>query len=497
VQRLLLLSLVVASLALFAGAPPWTTPPLLALTLVAAFAHPRATFAFPRSDRLLDVALIAACAIVALQLIPLPIVIRDVLSPHAAGVVGAVRLDVRLAPPRFAPLSVDPRATWLALAALVMATLAFWTARGVVGAGGVRWIVRAVVIIGGALAVTALVYRAIDPDRMFGVWMPQSTGARPLGPFVNRNHFAGWMLLVMPMAVGYLLAHLRIHLRDDALRLRDLVHTMTRTWAMPVALNGVVMLVALLATLSRSAMVGLGVAAVVTWRLGHRRLAGSGLMRRLVVLTAVAAVAVLAVIDIDAIAARFASTLADRPVDRLVIWGETMRMVGDFWLLGVGAGAYGTGMLVYQQTQVRMAHLREWVHFNQAHSHYLQVPAEGGVLLAAVMVVGLAALVWCGRRAIAADRGEISLVRVGAAAGLAGMATQSLWETAMTIPANAIIGAVTAGVLLHHRHAAAGQPAPPVNRSSGGREDARHEPASPAAIRRTYNGSTRDEPGTP
>jgi O-antigen ligase len=496
-QRLLLVALVITSLALFAGAAEWTTLPLLALTLAAAVAAPRTTFCFPPSHRLLDAALIAACAIIALQLVPLPIAIRDALSPQAAGIVDALRFDRRVTGASFAPLSVDPRATGYALAAMVIATLTFWSARSAVAVSSVRWMVRAIVLVGGVLAVSALAFRAIDPTRIYGTWLPQAVGARPFGPFVNRNHFAGWMLVAAPIAAGYLLAHLRTHLRDDVLRMRELWKTLTRTWALPVMLSGLAMAAALLATLSRSALLGLAVAAVVMWHLGHSRLAGSGMMRRLVVLTALAALLLLAVVDIDAIAARFAATLADRPVDRVVIWRETLRVIGDFWVAGVGAGAYGTGMLVYQQTQVHMPHQREWVHFNQAHSHYLQVPAEGGVLMAAIAIAGVGALLWAGRRAMRDDRGPIALVRVGAAAGLAGIAAQSIWETSLTIPANAIICAIAAGLLLNPRRTSADHSVFEVNRSSAGAARARQGPARPSASRRRYSGRTGAETGRP
>jgi hypothetical protein len=54
-------------------------------------------------------------------------------------------------------------------------------------------------------------------------------------------------------------------------------------------------------------------------------------------------------------------------------------------------------------------------------------------------------------------------VRVGAAAGLAGLATQSLWEVALIMPANAVLAGVVGGLLLYRRDQAkqdAALPAP-------------------------------------
>ena len=44
-------------------------------------------------------------------------------------------------------------------------------------------------------------------------------------------------------------------------------------------------------------------------------------------------------------------------------------------------------------------------------------------------------------------------VRVGAAAGLAGLAVQSIWEMSLIMPANAVLAGVLAGLLLYRREA--------------------------------------------
>ena len=42
-----------------------------------------------------------------------------------------------------------------------------------------------------------------DPTLIYGRWRPLDPGARPFGPFVNRNHFATWVLMACPLAAGY------------------------------------------------------------------------------------------------------------------------------------------------------------------------------------------------------------------------------------------------------------------------------------------------------
>jgi hypothetical protein len=51
-------------------------------------------------------------------------------------------------------------------------------------------------------------------------------------------------------------------------------------------------------------------------------------------------------------------------------------------------------------------------------------------------------------------------VRAGAAAGLAGVATQSVWEVALIMPANAVLAGVVGGLLLYRRDQAKRESAP-------------------------------------
>ena len=315
-----------------------------------------------------------------------------------------------------------------------------------------RLVCRVIIVLGVALALGGVLQRLLSPTQIYGFWTPQAAGARPFGPFVNRNHFAAWLLLAIPIAIGYLVAHVRIHVSPEAREGHEIMQGVVRSWAPGITLAIFAMVAVLVITLSRSALAGLAAGLIAGWLFARPRLEGRA--RSVLVMAGVAgacALALLTVVDLDVVAARLEATLASRPVDRVVIWRETLRLIEDFWLTGVGGGAYGTAMLVYQQTQVRMPHVADWVHFNQAHSHYLQILAEGGVLLAVPALVGLTTLVMLGRNALAEDRREIFWVRVGAAAALVGIATQSIWETALTMPANGFLGAIAAALLVHQR----------------------------------------------
>src|SRR5439155_4969610 len=118
-------------------------------------------------------------------------------------------------------------------------------------------------------------------------------------------------------------------------------------------------------------------------------------------------------------------------------------MVRDFWLTGVGAGAYERGMLVYQTSP------RHDFYFNHAHSEYLQILAEGGLLLSVPVAVALVAGAGGIARRLREDRSAAFWMRAGAASGLVAVAVQSVWETGLQLPANAVLFAVLAAIALH------------------------------------------------
>jgi hypothetical protein len=106
-------------------------------------------------------------------------------------------------------------------------------------------------------------------------------------------------------------------------------------------------------------------------------------------------------------------------------------------------GTYETTMLVYQRTN------RAEEYFNQAHDHYLQVAAEGGALVGLpVLLCGIALGIVTARR-LRQDMSWAYWIRAGAATGLLAVAVQSIWETGLRIPANAVLCAVVAAIAVH------------------------------------------------
>ena len=463
-QRLLLVLLVAASYLLFAGGVTWTLAPLLAIAAGAALITPQRTFIVFGPWRSLDLALVALLVAIGLQVLPLPASVVATLSPHRAAITSATRLaQFGGAAPAWSTLSVDPIATLVALATVALGVLTFWTARATFSAGGsTRTFCRALTFIGTLFAVTAVLQKAVSPRSVLFMIEPDVRSAAPFGAFVNRNHFAGWLLMVAAPVAGYFVARTKIHPMRRG-RWRDSIGQIMSSGIVFTSIAVMAIVGILLLTLSRSALAGLGVAAIIAWRLGRPRMniERTSLPTTLGLIGAVLLVVVLFV-DLDRWATRVAESLdtTPTPLSRMTIWQESMPIARDFWLTGTGAGTFSDAMVVYQESRVWVGAMRRWAHFNNAHSHYLQVACEGGVLLGLPALWALVALALLGYRAVRSDKGEMFWVRVGAAAGLAGLATQSVWEISLIMPANAVLAGVLGGLLLYRREMR--HEAPPV-----------------------------------
>jgi O-antigen ligase len=394
----------------------------------------------------LDHAVLVAVAAAVVQIVPLPRTAIASIAPagdHVAAMLSIAGAGAGAS----LPISIDPSGSVAATALFAGAVLLFAVARRIFCRGGVRTTARLVAGIGLVLSAVALAQNATAHGLIYWRWAPADVGPEPFGPFVNRNHFATWTMMAVPLAVGYLIAHTLTHHRPD--RAADwrsrLVEALDGRAAVLIA-GAVLMIAATAACLSRSGLVGLSAAIVCGALLARRRGAraravSSRLTAFLAVLAVAAGTAVMTQVGPGALGARFGAA-PGAVAYRLTIWHDTLAVLRDFWLTGTGLGTFPTVMILYQRSNPGLL-------FNQAHNHYLQLAAEGGLLVGLPVFAALVCFVRAAWRSIDADRSSIFWLRAGAASGLVGVAVQSVWETGLTAPANAALAAVLAAIVVH------------------------------------------------
>ena len=425
----------------FGGAYFWTTVPLIAGAVALAVAVRPAIAA--RGSRAVDLTLLACLLFGLVQLLPLPRATRDAVSPAAPAIERELYLR---APQESASLTIDRQATGEAVALAAAVLLVFWCARSMFGARVMRRTLRIIALCGLAISALAIIQHATAPSLLYWTWRPLSPGASPYTPFVSKNDLAAWLVMAIPLTLGYIVA------RIDARRRQGLPSWLEASlddqgaWLIGAACA---MTAALIVALSRSGLIAFAAGLALFVLLARSRMQGR---TRWLVLAGAALLAGIAIVygNANAMLLRLNETLSGGIGDRRDIWLVTRRMIADFRATGVGVGAFERAMSVYQPPHLFA--------YNHAHNEYLQIAAEGGLLLAIPVTVGLVALCRAGRSAYAHSE-PLRWMRLGAAAALVAVAVQAIWETGLTLPANSMLAAVAAAILVHtSRHGANAAP---------------------------------------
>ena len=415
-------------------------------------------------SRVLDWSLLACLLVVAAQLIPLSAAARGRLSPQATLIDSAVSLD---ATPRILPrgLSLDVESTAWALALGAAYIGLFWCARSIFARGGVRTVTRGITWLGLALTLLVAVQRVTSPKLLYWYFRPLNAGASPYGPFVSRNALASWLAMAVPLIIGYAVARHRSDPRTGiSIAARAEAIDSTQLWLGGAAC---LMMGGLFASMSRAGIIGAAVGLVAFIAVSRTRIKGGRGLAWITVSVAALIVAASLFANFGAMAMRLHETTESGEWGRRAIWRDTWRMTEDFWLTGVGAGAFQRGMLVYQEGS------RQFF-FNHAHDEYLQLAAEGGLLLVVPAAIALIAGVALIVTRLAGDRTPIFWVRAGGVSGVIAVAVQSIWDTGLRTPANGVLFAAIAAIALHQprpahegsarrSHARSRDPMPPRN----------------------------------
>ena len=338
------------------------------------------------------------------------------------------------------PISVSPPDTLRGLAFLAAFSLLAFAVFHELGEG--RWrrrLLRAVVFTGLALTVIALLQAvSSEPRRLYGVWQPRWDWA-VFGPYVNRNHFAGYLVMAAALAVGFALEALaRLRSAWATRRKGFLLLGEAEGLAFARAAGVVMVIVAgLVASQSRGGVSAFGFAMLGVLLLilsGSVRPFSAAGRRR----TALAVLLLVAsgVVWIGLGGVFQAFEVRGVRGSRLELWRDMLPMARHFPVFGVGWNAFATAYPWYQTIWKT-----EWI--GEAHNDYLQALLDGGVLGLA-FVCGLLAIVL--RSAL--GRARRSPVDLGVLGALVGLALHELVDFGGQIPANAATGIALAAAAL-------------------------------------------------
>lgn len=389
----------------------------------------------------------------ALQLVPLPPRVLQTVSPesHAIWSAGSRVAELAGAAPRRAwPVSVDPRASlaeWLRVTAL----FATFTTAALLVRTQTR---RQVLAVSLALAAVfeslyGLREAALQRYEIWG-WVNRLVFDRATGTFVNPNHFAHYLAIVLPVILFLGASWWRETGRGEEKLSRRIVMLIERR-ALPagfVALAVVACLAALLLSQSRGALACLAVAflAVAAMLPGRRvmRIASGAAAGALLI------AALVLFLGPGRTITRFApGDLGQQSVSR----GQAVVTAFEIWqrfpIFGGGLGAFESVVSMEQDHDVDRI-------YHHAHNDYAELAATAGTLgFVVAMVTLLGGYVWLARQTFGDGNSELTFVRrayqAAALLSLTIAMLHALFDFNFYIPANpatlaAIVGAAVASV---------------------------------------------------
>jgi hypothetical protein len=448
--------LLIAALAwgtfVFGAVYAWAYWPLAAACLgLGAWGVVQARDALTGQLRKLVWALVAVGCAIGLQLVPVPLAVFRALSPHGDQFLSQFNLAYGVDPPAWRALSITPSGTETTLALFCVFAVFLLGTTAVMGRLSVRRVGMALLGLGLGVVVVGLVDRGPRIEHqlhfvMYGFWKPEQDG-HPFTPFVDPNHYAGWMVMVVGVTLGYLCGLIEaswVACRGQLHRWLRWVSTPDAGRPVLLALSLPAMVAALVMTNSRSGFAALGITVACC---AIRGLTRARDMRVRVTIVAVLGAVFLGAIlwaGVDPLVQKFSAVSTDPSGQaRTGAWRDAIRIFRDFPIFGSGMNSFGT-MMLYYQSGARESY------FTQAHNDYLQILAEGGLLVAgaALALIGVVANITRRRFQDDADV-ETNWIRFGAVAGIAGIASQSALEFPLQMPGVAAIFVVLLAICVH------------------------------------------------
>lgn len=361
---------------------------------------------------------------------------------------------------RWRPLTLSPPQTWGAL--LMLATSAglfllvgFFPVGGGGNAEAEAWfrrtIATALLAIGVAVAIIGLVQQATWNGKILWFYTPLDWGGpgyldspRASGPFVDPDHFAGYLAVIFPLALS------------GALFPKTFFSEKWSAGGRVVCASlGLVIFVAVLTSQSRAGWISIAVAtalvAVLAIPSAATQTAQNGGSRYLlaarVALGTLTVLLVLATIFIGAngvtqTGARLQSTVSDvsTAAGRIDAWKAALGIVRDFWRTGIGLAAWPEMFARYSPPP--------WSSnfFYAAENDYLQFTAETG--LVGLLLAGWFIYLVVARLARGSWRlsSRTRCLEAALVAGLVVMAVVEFFDFDLQIPANAFTFATILGL---------------------------------------------------
>ncbi len=376
-----------------------------------------------------------------LYLIPLPAGLVERLPGREPYLTGRALLAGEEEAGGFAPLSLYPLETESALLLLLLPIAVFIGTRTLDASRTLRFVPLLLALAALQSLLGLLQYGASEGSPLLlGMQLPEIQSAK--GTYTNRNHFAGWLAMLLPVALALMLYSVgRDHTSAGrGWRQRMVFFASMRGHAAFVyGVIALLLLVGIVFTRSRTGLALSILALLLSMPVFAQRIGGNNVYGSVGTIIAVAvgigiAVGLVPVLDRFSVA----GTIQD---DRWTIFSATLNGIGAFLPIGSGPGSYSDVFPIFQPLE-----LGRWF-INHAHNDYLEWLFEGGLLSAALILLLLVLYARQWTRVWTRNRwSRFRFVQVAAGIGILLLLLYGLSDFNLHNPANIAYFAFLAGV---------------------------------------------------
>ena len=250
------------------------------------------------------------------------------------------------------------------------------------------------------------------------------------GTFVNRNYFAGYLLMVIPLSMGFFFSREALHagrFKGWRQRLSSLDGK-----TLLIAFGIIVMILGLLFSASRMGIVSLLLSFTLISILFKASQAGKGFSRITVLILGLALLWAVW-IGLDAVIGRF-FTVSEDLKWRWAIWADSLKVVKDFPILGSGLGTFSQIFPMYKSF-----HIRRFV--SHAENDFLQLSSDVGLIgmgILFILFIFLFVKVVSGIRSMSITDSR-RYIGMGGLVGILALMFHSMVERNLQVPANAFL----------------------------------------------------------
>lgn len=340
-------------------------------------------------------------------------------------------------------ISADPYQTKL-LGLKLLALLCFWgmLLRYTSTSRRLRALVYTLIAVGVASALFGLVRQTMQPKDATSFVLPHLKAG--YGQFINRNHFAFLMEMVLGLVAGIILG------RGGVRREQVLIYLAV---ALPVwtalvlsnsrgglfAMLAQVLFVGILFTFLQPAATNVkkrgANASSLVGRIARSFLFRAGLVAGLIALVFIGALWIggeqLAT-RLETVQQEVGGMETSEGVRREEIWQATWQLIKDHPIAGVGMGGYWTAIPKYHRASGKMTP-------QEAHNDYLELLASGGLIGVALFCWFLMLFIRSARSRLRRTGGFARAASMGSLVGIFGVAVHSFVDFGLHITINALV----------------------------------------------------------